>query len=222
MHEHPSQALLDLRTLLFALGLADARRTPRVTPALLSGFVLTICGDILHSRVARSNALLLARLGARVLLCGPEALLPDAAAELMPAPAQAQVSLRAATGRARREGGIIEIDRSLESCLRQSHAVMMLRIQRERFKDMALDLDAYIANYQLNSDRFPLLSSGISGFAGKGGRRIVLHPGPLVRGLEITSEVADGAESVILDQVSHGLAVRRAILLRALAGKRAA
>jgi aspartate carbamoyltransferase catalytic subunit len=140
--------------------------------------------------VARSNALLLPRLGARVLLCGPPVLLPEIAAELEP---------EKTTGR-------IEVRRDFEECLRESDVVMMLRIQKERLQNLQLDLDKYIAEYQLGPERL----------AAHAPEALVLHPGPMVRGLEITAEVADGAQSAILEQVTHGLSVRRALLVRAL------
>jgi aspartate carbamoyltransferase catalytic subunit len=185
-HEHPSQALLDLRTLLqWKFG-----STPALTPRTLRGMTITICGDILHSRVARSNALLLPRLGARVLLCGPPTLLPEVAAQLLPAPAT----------------GPIEVHRDFEACLRQSQVVMMLRIQKERLNNLQLDLNEYMAGYQLNAAR-------LRNFAPQ---TLVMHPGPMVRGLEITAEVADGPQSVIEKQVSNGVAIRMALLVRAL------
>ena len=190
-HEHPSQALLDLRTILqWKFG----GKTPTLTPRTLRGMTVTICGDILHSRVARSNALLLPRLGARLLLCGPPTLLPEVAAQLLPAPTTGQ----------------IEVHHDFEACLRQSQVVMMLRIQKERLNNLQLDLHEYMAGYQLNAAR-------LRNFAPQSA---VMHPGPMVRGLEITSEVADGPQSVIEKQVANGVAIRMALLVRALkAGK---
>src|SRR5271154_6065954 len=182
MHEHPSQALLDLRTMLLALG--RSQEAPAAT--LLHGITVTIVGDILHSRVARSNALLLPRLGARVVLCGPPALLPDVAQELGPG---------------------ITIERDFDRALAQAEIVMMLRIQKERLTGVHIDLDEYVARYQLHRER--LLANGP--------RAIVMHPGPMIRGLEITSEVADGPQSVIEKQVQNGVAIRMALIQRALA-----
>jgi aspartate carbamoyltransferase catalytic subunit len=181
MHEHPSQALLDLRTMLSKLfGLDPAT----VHAKTLAGVTVVITGDILHSRVARSNALLLPRLGARVLLCGPEPLLPEIAREL---------------------GDGVEIERDFDRALRQAQVAMMLRIQRERLSGLELDLGEYIARYQLNAERLTANAP----------KALVLHPGPMIRGHEITSEVADGPQSAIEDQVRHGLAVRSALLVRA-------
>ena len=180
-HEHPSQALLDLRTILARLH----KSARAVTDRTLQGITVTIVGDILHSRVARSNALLLPRLGAKVLFCGPPALLPADAAEIGPG---------------------VKIERSLEHALQQSNVVMMLRIQRERLAGMQLDLDEYIARYQLDAARL----------AAHAPKAIVLHPGPMIRGLEITSEVADGPNSAVAEQVQHGTAIRMALLFRAL------
>ncbi len=187
MHEHPSQALLDARTMLFALG--RPQDAPGAT--LLHGVTVTIVGDILHSRVARSNALLLPRLGARVVLCGPPALLPDVAQELGPG---------------------ITIERDFDRALGQAEVVMMLRIQKERLTGVHIDLDEYIVRYQLHRER--LLA--------RGPRAIVMHPGPMIRGLEITSDVADGPQSVIAEQVRNGVAVRMALIQRALAPEQSA
>jgi aspartate carbamoyltransferase catalytic subunit len=181
MHEHPSQALLDVRTMLQAL------RRPEEAPGetLLKGVTVTITGDILHSRVARSNALLLPRLGAHVILCGPPALLPDVALELGPG---------------------ISIERDFDRALNQAKIVMMLRIQKERLTGVHIDLDEYTARYQLHQRR--LLASAPEA--------IVMHPGPMIRGLEISSEVADGPQSVIAEQVRNGVAIRMALIQRAL------
>jgi aspartate carbamoyltransferase catalytic subunit len=222
MHEHPTQALLDLRTILAHLdpatktchperGHSDRNKKPvipndrsaaqgvegpavpapiplridQVTAETLAGVTITIVGDILHSRVARSNMQLLPRLGARVLLCGPKELLPEIAAQAGPG---------------------IAIERNFEAALRQSQAVMMLRIQAERLAGLQLDLEEYKANYQLSGPRL----------AAQAPMAIVLHPGPIIRGLEVTAGVADGAQSVILEQVRNGVAIRMAVVERAL------
>ena len=191
MHEHPSQALLDLRTLLACLrpGLAT------LTPDTLAGVTVTITGDILHSRVARSNLLLLPHLGARVLLCGPAALLPDLAAEI---------------GKGLQITGSIAIERDFDRALAQSQAIMMLRIQAERLAGLQLDLDEYRARYQLTAERLTAHAPTAH----------VLHPGPIIRGLELTAEVADGPQSRILDQVRNGVAIRMALVERALTATR--
>jgi aspartate carbamoyltransferase catalytic subunit len=181
MHEHPTQALLDLRTIL-----AHLRPGIRqVGAGTLDGVTVTIVGDILHSRVARSNMLLLPRLGARVLLCGPVQLLPEMAAHSGPG---------------------IAIERDFETAMRQSQAVMMLRIQAERLAGLQLDLDEYKANYQLTGQRL----------AAHAPQAIVMHPGPIIRGMEITAGVADGPQSTILEQVRNGVAIRMAVMERAL------
>lgn len=183
MHEHPSQALLDLRTMLHRLGLT--KKT--IDNKTLQGVTVVITGDILHSRVARSNSLLLPKLGARVILCGPEQLLPEQALALGPG---------------------IEIERDFNCALSQATVAMMLRIQRERLAGMEIDAAQYISNYQLNEGR-------LAAFAPKA---LVMHPGPMVRGMEIDSAVADGPQSAIEEQVTHGIAVRMALLDRALRG----
>ena len=187
MHEHPSQALLDLQTILARLPEANVGRIHAKT---LAGLTVVITGDILHSRVARSNAMLLPKLGARVLLCGPRELLPEDALGL---------------GSAGYPGSV-EIERDFDKALKQAQVAMMLRIQRERLAGLELDLGDYVARYQLNEERLTACAPGA----------LVMHPGPMIRGLEISGEVADGPNSAIEDQVRHGLAVRTALLARAL------
>jgi aspartate carbamoyltransferase catalytic subunit len=181
MHEHPSQALLDLRTILEAMGRSDSP----IGEKTLEGVTVSITGDIFHSRVARSNALLLPRLGARVILCGPPALLPDVAADLAPG---------------------IEIERDFDRALEASQVVMMLRIQKERLAGVQIDLDQYVERYQLHEARL----------RARAPQAVVMHPGPMIRGLEITSEVADGPRSLIAEQVRNGVSIRMALVHRAL------
>ncbi|MGA7108219.1 MAG: aspartate carbamoyltransferase catalytic subunit [Terracidiphilus sp.] len=181
MHEHPTQALLDLRTILAHL----RPGTETVAADTLAGVTVTIVGDILHSRVARSNMLLLPRLGAHVVLCGPPQLLPELA-----------------TG----AGPGITIERDFDAALRNSQVGMMLRIQAERLAGLQLDLEQYKASYQLTGQRL----------AAHAPSALVLHPGPIIRGLELTAGVADGAQSAILEQVKNGVAIRMAVVERAL------
>jgi aspartate carbamoyltransferase catalytic subunit len=182
MHEHPTQALLDLRTILAHL----RPGVEAVSSDTLAGVTLTITGDILHSRVARSNMLLLPRLGARVLLCGPPQLLPEMAAGAGPG---------------------IHIERDFDAALHASQVVMMLRIQAERLAGLQLDIEQYKAAYQLSGQRL----------AAHAPTAVVMHPGPIIRGLELTAGVADGTQSAILEQVSNGVAIRMAVVERALA-----
>jgi aspartate carbamoyltransferase catalytic subunit len=181
MHEHPTQALLDLRTILAHLRFG----VETLTADTLGGVTVTIVGDILHSRVARSNMMLLPRLGARVILCGPPQLLPDSAANAGPG---------------------ISVERDFEAALRQSQVVMMLRIQAERLAGLQLDLAQYKDAYQLTGQRL----------SAQAPEAVVMHPGPIIRGLELTAGVADGAQSAILEQVRHGVAIRMAVVERAL------
>jgi aspartate carbamoyltransferase catalytic subunit len=183
MHAHPSQALLDLRTILHRL--RPEHTSAGIDGSTLAGITVLVTGDILHSRVARSNAELLPRLGARVILCGPEALLPESAAAMGP--------------------GIV-VERDFDHAMRNAQVVMMLRIQKERLAGLELDLAGYIAQYQLHSTRL----------AQNAPRALVMHPGPMIRGLEIASEVADGPQSAIEEQVRHGVAIRTALIARAL------
>jgi aspartate carbamoyltransferase catalytic subunit len=201
MHEHPTQALLDLRTMLAHLVLATKTCHPEraqrvegpavpveITAETLSGVTIAITGDILHSRVARSNMLLLPRLGAKVILCGPKELLPELAAQAGPG---------------------ITVERDFEAALRQSQVVMMLRIQAERLAGLQLDLEEYKAGYQLTGQRLAALAP----------KALVMHPGPIIRGLELTAGVADGPQSAILEQVKNGVAIRMAVVERALTAK---
>ena len=181
MHEHPTQGLLDLRTILAHL----KPGADHVNAETLAGVTVTIVGDILHSRVARSNMLLLPRLGARVVLCGPKELLPEMAAHAGPG---------------------ITIERNFEEALKQSQVMMMLRIQGERLAGLQLDLEEYKLNYQLTGPRLAALAPTAR----------VMHPGPSIRGLAITAGVADGPQSVILEQVTNGVAIRMAVVERAL------
>jgi aspartate carbamoyltransferase catalytic subunit len=182
MHEHPTQALLDLRTILTHMRPGVAA----VDGETLAGVTVTIVGDIQHSRVARSNMMLLPRLGARVILCGPKELLPEVAGQAGPG---------------------ICVERDFDAALHQSHVVMMLRIQGERLAGLQLDLEQYKANYQLTGPRL----------AAHAPKAVVMHPGPIIRGMEVTAGVADGVQSVILEQVKNGVAIRMAVVERALA-----
>jgi aspartate carbamoyltransferase catalytic subunit len=181
MHEHPTQALLDLRTILAHL----RPGVESVASDTLAGTTVTIVGDILHSRVARSNMLLLPRLGARVILCGPIQLLPELAVGAGPG---------------------ISIERDFNVALRQSQVVMMLRIQAERLAGLQLDLAQHKDAYQLTGQRLATYAPAA----------LVMHPGPIIRGLELTAGVADGPQSAILEQVRNGVAIRMAVVERAL------
>lgn len=177
-HEHPSQALLDAFTLRKHLcqGSQD-----------LQGIEVAIVGDILHSRVARSNVLLLNKLGAKVILVAPPTLLP-VGVENWPA----------------------QISYDLDQVLSKVDAVMMLRIQLERMNDSFFpSAREYSRYFGLNRDRLALLNPSA----------IVMHPGPMNRGLEITADSADSARSVIVEQVSNGISIRMAILYLLLAGE---
>jgi aspartate carbamoyltransferase catalytic subunit len=173
-HEHPTQALLD------ALTIRDRKGT-------LEGWNLTILGDILHSRVARSNIHLLSKFGAQMTLCGPAMWVPRELEELAP--------------HVRRTSRI-------EEALDGADVVIVLRVQTERLHEPALAPEEYIAGYQLTAQRLKLARPDA----------LVLHPGPMIRGLEIDSAVADGPQSCVLEQVTNGLAVRMALLYHLLAG----
>jgi aspartate carbamoyltransferase catalytic subunit len=177
-HEHPSQALLDSFTI---------RRHLAHGGKDLAGIKVAIVGDVLHSRVARSNVLLLDKLGAKVFLVAPPTLLP-VGVEKWPA----------------------TVSYDFDSVLPEVDAVMMLRIQMERMSDSFFpSAREYSRYFGLNHERLAKLKP----------TAIVMHPGPMNRGLEITAESADSARSVIVEQVSNGISVRMAILYLLLAGE---
>jgi aspartate carbamoyltransferase catalytic subunit len=176
-HEHPSQALLDAFTIRKHLSKGGND---------LAGLRVAIVGDVLHSRVARSNVLLLAKLGAQVILVAPPTLLP--------------VGI---------ESWPCQISYDLDEVMASVDAIMMLRIQLERMSEMYFpNAREYSRYFGLNSDRIRAMKT----------EAIVMHPGPMNRGLEITADAADGARSVIVEQVSNGVSIRMAILYLLLAG----
>jgi len=176
-HEHPTQALLDAFTM--------RQRTGR-----LEGLRVVIVGDVLHSRVARSNVLLLAILGAQVTLVAPPTLLPVGVGA-WPA----------------------ETSYDLDAVLPKSDVVMMLRVQRERMENAYFPSPReYSRRYGLDAARMALLPD----------EALVMHPGPMNRGMEIAAEVADSVRSTIVDQVTNGVSVRMAVLYLLLAGSQAA
>ena len=176
-HEHPTQALLDAFTIKSHL---------KPDAADLSGLRIVIVGDILHSRVARSNVLLLNKLGAKVTLVAPPTLLPVGVSEW-----PVEVSY--------------DLDEVIESC----DVIMMLRIQLERMQDSYFPTEReYARRYGLNSTRLSSLKS----------TAIVMHPGPMNRGLEISAESADDVKSVVIDQVKNGVSVRMAVLYELMGG----
>jgi aspartate carbamoyltransferase catalytic subunit len=189
-HEHPTQALLDAFTMRRHL-VGDGGRNPRAaTGADLSGQRVTIVGDVLHSRVARSNVLLLHTLGAHVTLVAPPTLLP--------------VGI---------EAWPCATSYDLDAALDGVDAVMMLRVQRERMNlsggGFFPSAREYSRRYGLDARRLRMLPD----------HAIVMHPGPMNRGLEISAEAADSARSTIVEQVSNGVAVRMAALYLLLAGE---
>jgi aspartate carbamoyltransferase catalytic subunit len=176
-HEHPSQALLDAFTIRKHLGMGGSD---------LSGLNVAIVGDILHSRVARSNVLLLSMLGAKVTLVAPPTLLP-VGIQNWPA----------------------TVSYDFDAVIPYVDVVMMLRVQQERMSDLFFpNAREYSRYFGLNGERMANMKSGA----------IVMHPGPMNRGLEISAEVADSARSVITEQVTNGVSVRMAILYVLLAG----
>lgn len=177
-HEHPSQALLDAFTIRKHLGKGSSD---------LHGIRVAIVGDVLHSRVARSNVLLLNLLGANVVLVAPPTLLPVGV-----------------------ESWPVTISYDLDSVIPTVDVVMMLRVQQERMGDLYFpNAREYSRYFGLNSERLKSMSAN----------SIIMHPGPMNRGLEIAAEVADSARSVIVEQVANGVSVRMAILYVLLAGQ---
>ncbi len=172
-HEHPTQALLDAYTMRQRLG-------------RIEGLKVTIVGDILHSRVARSNVLLLSTLGADVTLIAPPTLLPTGV-----------------------DAWPCSVGYDLDAVLPKSDVVMMLRVQRERMGAAYFpSTREYSRRYGLDVRRAAALSDDA----------IVMHPGPMVRGMEIAPEVADGVRSTIVEQVANGVSVRMAVLYLLLGG----
>ncbi len=176
-HEHPTQALLDAYTI---------RKHLRNNTGDLSGLRVAIVGDILHSRVARSNAILLKTLGATPIMVAPPTLLP--------------VGIKDWSG---------EYSYNLDEVLPEVDAVMMLRVQQERMNDAYFPTAReYARNFGLNIRRQKTMQK----------HALVLHPGPMNRGMEITAEVADSANSVVIEQVANGVSVRMAVLYLLLGG----
>jgi aspartate carbamoyltransferase catalytic subunit len=167
-HEHPTQALLDARTIL------DRRER-------LEGLKIAIIGDIAHSRVARSNVHLLAKFGVEIVLCGPASLLPVELAQLAPG---------------------VRLTTDIRDAIREADVIMMLRVQLERQHEAAFPASEYFQFYGLRLEHMDLAKPDA----------IVMHPGPINRGRELSSEVADFTRSVILNQVENGIAVRMAVL----------
>ena len=167
MHEHPTQALLDAYTI-------------RERKGRISGLKVAIVGDLLHSRVLRSNLLLLRKLGADVWVCGPQTLIPPGLDRLG-----------------------VHVTTSVEKAAEDADVIMMLRIQLERMQGGYFpSLREYFTTFGMTEARVALAKPDV----------IIMHPGPMNRGVEIASEVADGPFSVILDQVANGVAVRMAVL----------
>jgi len=181
-HEHPTQALLDAYTMRSRLG-------------KIEGLNVVIVGDVLHSRVARSNVLLLSTLGAQVTLVGPPTLVPvDIAAALAPAVEQPR----------------LKVSYDLDSVLHDADVVMMLRVQTERMQDSYFpSAREYSRRYGLDVPRMRKLPE----------HAIVMHPGPMNRGMEIAPEVADSSRSTIVEQVANGVSARMAVLYLLLGGK---
>jgi aspartate carbamoyltransferase catalytic subunit len=178
-HEHPTQALLDAFTI-------------RNNKGRLDNLKVAIVGDILHSRVARSNLLTLTAFESHVWLAAPPTLMP---------PDIGQINCR--------ENPFVHVTHSMDEALADADVIMMLRVQFERMADSFFpSTREYCRYFGLTSKRIQLAKPDV----------VVMHPGPMNRGIEIDAEVADGPHSVIFDQVSAGVAVRMAILYRLMGG----
>jgi aspartate carbamoyltransferase catalytic subunit len=173
-HEHPTQALLDARTILDR-------------GAKLENLRVAIIGDIAHSRVARSNVYLLSKYGADIVLCGPASLLPKELKQIAPG---------------------VTLTTDMNEAIQDADVIMMLRVQLERQHEASFPANEYFQFYGLRLEQLRLAKPDV----------IVMHPGPINRGREIASEVADSQRSVILNQVENGISVRMAVLERVLAG----
>ncbi|MBS3818617.1 aspartate carbamoyltransferase catalytic subunit [bacterium] len=173
-HEHPTQALLDAFTI-------------KQEKKKLENLKVVIVGDILHSRVARSNIFLLTKLGAHVVLVGPPSLVPVEFKKFG-----------------------VDIDYNLDRALEKADVIMMLRIQSERQqKNYFPSIREYINLYSLNPKRYRRAKKDA----------IIMHPGPINRGVELSTDLADSAKSMILKQVEHGIAIRMAVLYLLMGGK---
>ena len=172
-HEHPTQALLDMMSIKEKFG-------------KIKGLKICIVGDIMHSRVARSNIYGLLKMGAKVMICGPSNLIPPKIEDLD-----------------------INVTHDIDEAIKWADAVNILRIQRER---MGIGIIPSVREYRklfgINNEKINRLNKDI----------VVLHPGPINRGVEISSDVADGSNSIILDQVLNGVAVRMSVLFLLLGG----
>ena len=174
-HEHPTQALLDARTIL------DRRER-------LEGLRVAIIGDIAHSRVARSNVHLLSKFGVDIVLCGPASLLPRELAQIAPG---------------------VTLTHDIREAIRGADVIMMLRVQLERQHESPFPASEYFQFYGLRLDHLALARPDV----------IVMHPGPINRGVELDSDAADSGQSIILQQVENGVAVRMAALYLLAGGR---
>ncbi len=192
LHSHPSQGLLDLYTL------ARYFSPNQPSPKALKKKKIVIVGDILHSRVARSNLWALTGCGADVILCGPPSLLPESFENFVDAPPPGQqIDLIPKRGK-------IQIKRTLEEALPGADAIMTLRLQKERMRqNLITNLYSYHNNYGINHERIKLCKKKVP----------VLHPGPVNRGVEMSSDLLDDKSiSLVEEQVKNGIATRMALL----------
>ena len=192
LNSHPSQGLLDLYTLTKFFS------PKNLDPNILFNKTILIIGDILHSRVARSNLWSLSAFGANIILCGPETLIPEKFLDFLNSklPYEVEDPIR--------NRGKISISRSLEKSIKNADAVITLRLQKERMKKDLLDsIKSYSDNYCLTPQKLDLCSREIP----------ILHPGPINREVEISSQIVNSYENcLIYDQIANGVSVRMALL----------
>ncbi|MFA5859925.1 MAG: aspartate carbamoyltransferase catalytic subunit [Elusimicrobiota bacterium] len=176
-HEHPTQGLLDIFTIREKMGSVKGKK-------------VVLVGDILHSRVARSNIWGLTKLGARITVCGPSTLIPGYVEQI----------------------NGVEVEYNLDKAIKSADVINILRIQLERQKENLFpSIREYSLLYGIDEERLALAKNDV----------IIMHPGPMNRGIEITSDVADGVNSVIYEQVTNGIAVRMAVLFLLAGGETA-
>ena len=192
LHAHPTQALLDLYTVQDKLGSGNPG-----SPGSIEGLKVVMVGDVLHSRVARSNIWGFAKMGAKVVLSGPSTLMPPDLLRSSGSIARSQIA------------SLVEVDTDLDRAIEGADVVMALRLQKERQNTGFLpSLREYIRRWQLTDDRLAKANPSA----------MVMHPGPMNEGIEISASIAHGGSSVIEEQVTNGVAVRMALLFMLTSG----
>ena len=192
LHSHPSQGLLDIYTLIKFFSKKS------LSPEILNSKKILIIGDVNHSRVARSNLWALSAFGADIILCGPETLIPEEFTNFLKTPTPNQIIDPV------KSRGSITISRSLEESIKIADAIIVLRLQKERMMENLLSsIDSYSLDYGLTPEKLSMNSKEIP----------ILHPGPINRGIEISSKVVDEYPNCLINnQVANGIPIRMALL----------